>query len=213
MTPPDNDSATRLEVEFWFELASPYSYIAAERIDTSAAALGAVIRWQPFLLGALFKRRPGNATGFQEPPPEERRYRWRDVERLTRQFGLPLVTPSTYPRPSLLAARVALCGMAEGWCRDFALACYRANFAQDRDIADAAILGEILAGLGLDAAAVLAAAQSPENKAALAATVERAAGLGIFGAPSFRVAGELFWGQDRLDQALDWAVRPATRHP
>jgi len=103
--------------------------------------------------------------------------------------------------------------VAEGWCRDFALACFRANFAQDRDIADAAILGEILAGLGLDAAAVLAAAQTPEHKAALAATVERAAALGVFGAPSFRVAGELFWGQDRLDQALDWAVRPAARHP
>jgi 2-hydroxychromene-2-carboxylate isomerase len=202
-----------VEVEFWFELASPYSYIAAARIDALAAAAGVAIRWQPLLLGALFKRRPGNASGFQEALPDERRYRWRDVERLTRHFGLPLATPSTYPRPSLLAARVAQAGMAAGWCRVFALACYRANFGQDRDIADAAVIGDILTGLGLDADAVLAAALAPDNKAALAATVERALSLGIFGAPSFRVADELFWGQDRLEQALDWAARPEIRHP
>ncbi len=201
------------EIEFWFELASPYAYIAAERIAARAALPVLSIRWQPLLLGALLKRRPDNETGFQEPPEDERRYRWRDVERLTARLGLKLTTPTAYPRPSLLATRVALYGMAEGWCPRFALACYRANFAQDRDIADPAVIGEILAGLGLDADAILAAAQSPENKAALAAVVERAAGLGIFGAPSFRVAGELFWGQDRLDQVFDWALNPEARRP
>lgn len=200
-------------IEFWFELASPYAYIAAERIGPLAAAAGVAIRWQPLLLGALFKRRPGNASGFQEAPPDERRYRWRDAERLCARYGLALRTPSTYPRPSLLAARVALVGQAEGWCRSFALACYRANFTQDRDIADPAVIGDVLAGLGLDAAATLAAAQHPDNKVALAATVERALSLGIFGAPSFRVGDELFWGQDRLEQAFDWATKPETRRP
>jgi|GEM_PF-37563 2-hydroxychromene-2-carboxylate isomerase/GNAT superfamily N-acetyltransferase len=201
------------EAEFWFELASPYSYIAAERIEALAAARGVAIRWQPFLLGALFKRRPGNESGFQEAPEPQRRYRRRDVERLTRQFRLPLVPLSVYPRPSLLAARVALAGLAEGWCPRFARACFRANFAEDRDIADATTIGEILTDLGLEADEVLAAARAPENKAALAATVERALDLGIFGAPSFRVAGELFWGQDRLEQALAWAVEAETQAP
>ncbi|MEI9985098.1 MAG: GNAT family N-acetyltransferase [Aliidongia sp.] len=201
------------EVEFWFELASPYCYIAAERIAARAALPNIAIRWQPFLLGALLKRRPGNSSGFQESPEVERRYRWRDTERLAARFGLPLATPSVYPRPSLLAARVALLGTAEGWCSRFALACYRANFAQDRDIADPAVIGDILSGLGLDPAEILPAALVPENKAALAEAVERAAGLGIFGAPSFRVADELFWGQDRLDQAFEWALNPEKRRP
>jgi 2-hydroxychromene-2-carboxylate isomerase len=201
------------EIEFWFELASPYSYIAAERLAARGPLPALAVRWQPLLLGALFKRRPGNLSGFQEPLEDERRYRWRDVERLTARHGLKLKAPEAYPRPSLLATRVALYGMAEGWCQRFALACGRANFAEDRDIADPAVIAEILTGLGLDAGEILPAATSAANKAALAASVEAAAGHGIFGAPSFRVAGELFWGQDRLDQALDWALNPETRRP
>ena len=81
------------------------------------------------------------------------------------------------------------------------------HFADDREIGDAAVIGAILSGMGLDAAAVMAAAGSPEAKTALREATEEAQVRGIFGAPSFTVGDELFWGHDRMDQAIAWAAR------
>ncbi|MGE0723637.1 MAG: 2-hydroxychromene-2-carboxylate isomerase [Alphaproteobacteria bacterium] len=201
------------EIEFWFEFASPYAYLSAARIDRLAAGAPLTIVWRPFLLGPIFARRPGHASPFQEPAPAEAAYRKRDVERCAARDGTPLRWPSTYPRGSLLAARVAHLGVAHGWCRAFARAIFQASFVDDRDIADPQVVGAVLAALGLPAADILARAVDPAHKAALAAAVDEAVGKGVFGAPSFIVAGELFWGNDRLEQAIEWGCAPARRVP
>ena len=121
--------------------------------------------------------------------------------------------PSTYPRSGLLAARVALVAADEGWAPGFTRAAYHANFAEDRDIAAPEIVAGIIAALGREPAAVLARALSPDNKARLVARGEEAIRRGIFGAPSFLVGDELFWGNDRLDQALAWALSPRDLPP
>ena len=195
-------------LDFWFEFASTYCYPAAMRIAPLAAAAGVTVRWRPFLLGPIFK-----AQGWDTSPfniyPDKGRYMWRDLERLCAALDLPFKRPDRFPQGSLLAARVATVGLDEAWGEDFVRAVYRAEFGEGRVISEPTVIGELLAGLGVDPATTLAQAQSDVTKVKLRAQTEDAQRLGIFGAPSFVVNGELFWGNDRLEQALAWTTRPA----
>lgn len=197
---------SRPVVEFWFEFASTYSYLSVMRIERAAAATGVDIEWKPFLLGPVFLALGWNDSPFNIYPPKGR-YMWRDLERLAEKEGLPFRRPSRFPRNGLLAARVALVGVEEGWVAAFARAVMTANFAEDREIGEEAVIVEILGTLGLPGAEVITRAQADANKLALRCQTERAAELGLFGAPSFRVGEELFWGNDRLEDALAWARR------
>lgn len=194
---------------FWYEFASTYSYPAAMRIERCAAAAGVAVEWRPFLLGPIFQRQ-----GWRDSPfnlyPAKGQYMWRDLERLCAAEHLPLRRPSAFPRNGLLAARVALITNEEGWCADFTRAVYHANFAEDREIADAAVIGGILQSLKRDPAPILERAGSTAIKERLRAETEEATARGIFGAPSFTVGDELFWGNDRLEQAIAWAKKAAT---
>ncbi len=191
-------------LDFWFEFASSYSYLAVMRIEPLARAAGVTVKWRPFLLGPVFLSLGWNDSPFNIYPPKGR-YMWRDLARLAARYGLPFKVPSRFPRNGLLAARVALAGADEAWIGDFARAAMRANFAEDRDIADPAVIRAILADLGLPADALLEQAASADTKLALRRQTERASELGLFGAPSFITPdGELFWGNDRLEDALDW---------
>ena len=197
---------SRPVVEFWFEFASTYSYLSVMRIERAAEAAGVDIEWKPFLLGPVFLALGWNDSPFNIYPPKGR-YMWRDLERLAEKEGLPFRRPSRFPRNGLLAARVALVGVEEGWVAAFARAVMTANFAEDREIGEEAVIVEILCTLGLPGAEVITRAQADANKLALRCQTERAAELGLFGAPSFRVGEELFWGNDRLEDALAWARR------
>jgi 2-hydroxychromene-2-carboxylate isomerase len=133
---------------------------------------------------------------------------WRDMERLAAGLNLPFRRPDPFPQNSLLAARVALVGLAQGWGEDFSVAVYTAQFVEDGRIDEPHTLAEILSFMNVDAQAALEAAQSDDIKLRLRSEVEAAQMLGVFGAPSFTTAaGELFWGNDRLEQALAWAKR------
>lgn len=188
---------------FWYDFASTYSYPAAARIEACAAEAGVALAWRPFLLGPIFA-----GQGWADSPfniyPAKGRYMWRDLQRICAREGLGFARPSGFPRNSLLAARVALIAAAEGWCGAFTRAVYRANFAEDRDIAQPEVIAGILAALGQPAPRILAQAGSPEIKQRLRTQNEEAVALDIFGAPSFIAAGELFWGNDRLGEAVAW---------
>lgn len=198
---------SRPVVEFWYEFASTYSWLSVMRIEPLAEAAGVQLEWKPFLLGPVFMALGWNDSPFNIYPPKGR-YMWRDLERLCAKEGLPFRRPSAFPRNGLLAARVALVGVEDGWVAPFARAVMTANFAEDREIAEPAVIREILVALGLSDAEIMARAQADANKLALRCQTERAAELGLFGAPSFRVGEELFWGNDRLADALEWARRP-----
>lgn len=192
-------------IEFWYDFASPYCYLAASRIEALLEKYSFRIIWRPILLGPLLRQRQMNPSSFQNVSPQEACYRQRDIERLCRTYDLPLAWPSTYPRSSLLAARLALIASREDWCSAFTHAIFHANFAEDRDIANETVIADILLSLGRPVDQDLKRAVLPETKEALKARVEQAPRKGIFGAPSFIVSGELFWGNDRLDQAVGWA--------
>jgi 2-hydroxychromene-2-carboxylate isomerase len=199
-----------MTIAFWFEFASTYSYPAAMRIERLCRAAGVPLQWRPFLLGPIFA-----AQGWRDSPfniyPVKGRYMWRDLERLCTALDLPLRRPSVFPRNGLLAARVACLVAEQPWAAEFVRAVYRANFADDRDIADPAVIAALLAAVGQPAESVLAAAATPENKDRLRAQTEEAVRRGIFGAPSLTVGDELFWGNDRIEAAIAWAARGGAR--
>ena len=197
-----------MNVDFWFEFGSTYSYPAAMRIQTLAADLGVQISWRAFLLGPIFRDQGWNDSPFNLFPPKGR-YMWRDLERICAAQHIPFRRPSEFPRNGLLAARVACRFADKPWLPDFVRGIYRANFEQDLDISAPPILAHCLTSLGQEADALLTEAQSPQSKEELRLQTEKASQLGIFGAPSFVVGRELFWGNDRLEDALSWAVRHA----
>lgn len=191
---------------FWFEFGSTYSYLSAARVEDAAAAAGVRVVWEPFLLGPIFARQGWNDSPFNVYPVKGR-YMWRDMERLCVRYDLPFSRPSRFPRNGLLAARVACLARStsEPWLPDFVRAVYRANFAEDREIGEAAEIRSILDSLGEPGESLIERSQEPETKASLHEQSRRAAEIGIFGAPSFVVGDELFWGNDRLEDALAWA--------
>ena len=192
-------------MDFFYEFASTYSYITAMRIAPLAQAAGVTVRWRPFLLGPIFKQQGWDTSPFNLYPAKGR-YMVRDCERQCAALGVAFRLPDPFPQNTLTAARVALAALAEGWGEDFSRAVYRAQFAEGRQIASPDVIREIVRDLGHDDA-VLARAQSDAIKQELRATTEEAQRLGIFGAPSFVAGGELFWGNDRLAQALAHAKR------
>ncbi len=188
-------------MDFWYEFASTYSYPAAMRVARIAEAAGVALRWRPFLLGPIF-----GAQGWNDSPfniyPAKGKYMWRDLERICAAEGLPLKQPVRFPQNGLKAARIAL--VLGGKIGAFTRAVYTANFAEQKDISDDAVLSDILRKLDVNPEDAFVAANTPENKAALKAQTDEAIALGIFGAPSFTVDGELFWGNDRLEEAIGW---------
>ena len=200
---------SRPGLDFWFDFASTYSYLTAMRLDEAAEAAGVAVTWRPFLLGPIFSGQGWNTSPFNLYPAKGR-YMWRDMERLTRERGLPLVQPDPFPQNSVLAARTALAVRKSDAARvpAFCKSLFAAQFGRGSDISDTQTLIDAVAATGLDPASSLELAISPEIKASLRSETELAEGIGIFGAPTFVTSyGELFWGDDRLDQALQWAKR------
>lgn len=190
-------------IEFWFDFASTYSYLSALRIQALAGAAGVSVAWRPFLLGPAFLALGWNDSPFNIYPPKGR-YMWRDLERLCGKYGLAFKRPSKFPRSGLLAARIVCANEEAAWIPDFVGAVFRANFAADRDIGDRAVIADILTSLGQPTDEVIAMAEKAGNKERLRRRSEKAMDLGLFGAPSFIVGEELFWGNDRLEDALSW---------
>jgi 2-hydroxychromene-2-carboxylate isomerase len=192
---------TTPHIEFWFEFASNYSYLSVMRIEREAARAGVKIEWRPFLLGPIFQ-----SFGWSTSPfvlqPWKTDYVWKDMERQCRKYGLAWQRPSTFPRASLLPARVALFGAGKAWMPEFCRRVMQLNFAADRDIAHAACIAEVLGQLGLPAEEIIDEAQGEANKLSLRRQTETARAKGVFGAPSFFVGEDLFWGNDRLEDAL-----------
>lgn len=200
-------------LDFWFDFASTYSYLAAMRIVPLARNASVTVRFRPFLLGPLFKAQGWDTSPFNLFPAKGRNM-WRDVERQCMKLNVSLRRPDPFPQNSLLAARVALVGLSttwgerrgKGWGEEFCRAVFQAEFGEGRQIGDPAVLNDILAKLPVEPATVLGAARTDEIKLSLRKQTEEAQRLGIFGAPSFVTTdGELFWGNDRLESALAWA--------
>jgi 2-hydroxychromene-2-carboxylate isomerase len=189
------------EIEFWFEFGSNYSYLSVMRIEDAAARLNVRIAWKPFLLGPIFR-----ALGMDNSPfvlqKEKGAYVWQDMARQCRKYGLRWTRPTAFPRLGLLPLRVALLGAEQPWMGGFCRRVRELNFVLDQDINSPDHIASILTGLSLPAQKLLINTQEEQTKLRLRQQTEQARSKGIFGAPTFFIGHEMFWGNDRLDDAL-----------
>ncbi len=197
-------------VQFWFEFASTYSYLSVMRLDEIAARREVDVTWKPFLLGPIFKKNGWNTSPFGIYKAKGENM-WRDMERRSAKYGIEFNVPDlgvsgSFPRNSVNATRIAMLGLKEAWGKPFCRAVYVAEFVRGEDIADLKLLEKMALSCGAPGD-IVERSRSEANKAALWARNEEAEGRGIYGAPSFIVGDELFWGDDRLDDALEWAAR------
>lgn len=191
-------------IEFWYDFASTYSWLSAIRIQAMAAEVQCDIAWRPFLLGPIFKAQ-GWATSPFNLYPAKGRYMVRDITRIAENRGRAFLMPDPFPANSLVAARLALT-IGVDRIGDFTRRVYEVQFETGADISQRATLEPLLQAMGLDAVAIFAASETATVKDALRNNTTQAQALGIFGAPTFVTTdGELFWGDDRLEQAFDWA--------
>jgi 2-hydroxychromene-2-carboxylate isomerase len=188
-------------IDFWFEFGSNYSYLSVMRIQDAAARAGARVRWKPFLLGPIFR-----SFGWETSPfvlqKAKGDYVWKDMARQCRKADIPWRQPTTFPRSALLPLRVAILGAEQEWMDAYCRRIMALNFAEDRDIDVPDAVDEVLSELGLPARQILNDALSASNKLKLRQQTEQAQAKGIFGAPTFFVGDDMFWGNDRLDDAL-----------
>jgi len=188
------------QVDFYFDFSSPYSYLAAESIDALAARQGHRVNWIPMMLGVIFKT-TGSAPLTQQHPWRAS-YSVMDFQRSAEMAGVPFRYPSRFPQAGHNAARVLLWlqQTAPEKAKAFTLAVFRSLFVHDGDIQDAGNLAAIGRTLGIDEAALRASMQDPAVKQRLAANNDDATARQVFGAPTFFVGTEQFWGHDRMPQ-------------
>lgn len=191
------------QIEFWYEFASGYSHITAGRIEELAKSNNIEIIWRPFLLGPIFKSQGWDTSPFNIYESKGK-YMWKDLERQCIKYKIKYKRPSVFPRLSLPATRVALITLEQGWCAEFTKRIFAANYTHDLEISDNEIISGIINDLGRSGQEIIKLSQSPQIRLKLREQVDEAVSKGIFGAPSFIVNGELFWGNDRLEDTIEF---------
>jgi 2-hydroxychromene-2-carboxylate isomerase len=184
-------------LEFFYDYASPYSYLADTQVEALTERTGAELVYRPILLGAVFKA-TGNRSPIQEPVEAKRRHSSFDIPRWAAYYGVPLRFNPHFPINTLTLMRLAHAAQRANVFAPFHRAAFSAMWEQERDMGNPEVVAEVLEEAGLDARALLEAAQDPEIKQALKQATEEAIELGAFGVPTFRVGDELFFGNDRL---------------
>jgi 2-hydroxychromene-2-carboxylate isomerase len=190
------------EIEFWFSVGSTYTYLTVSRLGQMEAASGVHFRWRPFSVLSIMQEM--NNIPFSTKPAKAA-YMWRDIERRASFHGLSIGLPVPFPLKNFdLANRVAVLGETEGWCADYVRATYRRWFVDGTEAGSEPNLSESLVEIGQDPARVLPLARSDSIASAYDAATDEARRLNIFGVPTFVTRGEVFWGDDRLEDAVAW---------
>jgi 2-hydroxychromene-2-carboxylate isomerase len=198
-------------IDFWFTMGSTYSYLSVMRLADLERSTGIPFRWRPFHLLVILQDM--KHVPFADKPAKSA-YMWRDIARRAAMYAIPASVPAPYPAKQSVAANlVAIVGMREGWGADFVRAAYRRWFQLGQETGSEPNVSESLRDIGQDPKRVLALANSPETNAALNAETDAAKDLGIFGSPTFAVGRELFWGDDRLEDAISWCRHGCVRLP
>ncbi len=187
-------------VEFYFDLSSPYSYLAATQIEAVAARHGASVAWKPVVLAAVFKA-ADNHMPAQSPP--KAKYMFDDLARWAKKYGVPFTMASRFPMNTVRPERLVIAAESTGRAGELALALFRGMWVDDLDIASEGEMRAIASRAGFDADALLAAIETPAVKDRLRAYTDEAIARGVFGAPAMVVGDQLFWGNDRLDFVED----------
>ncbi len=193
------------KLDFFFYFGSTYTYLTVMRIEEVAHKAGVGVRWRPFNVRQIMIEMDN--IPFRTKPIKAK-YMWRDLERRAARFGIPFPEPPEYPvDPEGLANRVGTVAAQRGWCPDYTRASYRAWFLENKPLGVPEHVTEVLASLGKAPDEIIALAESSDARARYDAETNEARRLGIFGSPTFVIGEEIFWGDDRLEDALEWSAR------
>ncbi len=182
-------------VDFFFDLSSPYSYLAATQLPGIAERAKATIRWRPMVLAAVFKASGNVMPAACEP---KARHMLVDLDRWAKKYGVPFVMSSHFPLNAIKPERLILAAEDSGRVGELALALFRGMWVDDRDISSELEMRTLAESVGLDGTALFAAIETQPVKDRLRANTDEAIARGAFGAPAMFVGDELFWGNDRL---------------
>lgn len=180
-------------LDFFYDLASPYSYLASTQLRGLEQRTSARARLFPVTLGGMRK-----ATGHQMPPPSQLKYMSEDTARWARQYGVPMQIPKAFPVSTIQALRACIAAEAAGRGEDAMHALFRTYWAEGEDLSNPAVVERALTAAGLEGKALVARTEDPEIKDRLRRNTELAVSRGVFGVPTFFVGERSFWGNDRL---------------
>jgi len=181
------------QFDFFYDLGSPYSFLASTQLAGIEHRTGARARLLPITLGGLRK-----ATGHQMPPPQQLKYMSQDIARWAADYGVDMRIPGTFPASTITGLRACLAAERQGKGREAMHALFRAYWTEDQDISNAAVIERVLTGSGLDGKGLVAATSEQEIKDALRRNTDLALSRGVFGVPTIFVGERSFWGNDRL---------------
>ncbi len=191
-------------IDFWFSIGSTYTYLTVSRINELSKQEGLLFNWHPFSVRKIMM----DMDNIPFTPPSKKiksDYMWRDIERRAAFYGFNPKIPAPYPLTQFdLANKIAVFGMNEGWGIDYVISTYKRWFEQGKEPATEPNLSEILHELKLNKDEVIAQAQSTEIENKYLENTEKAYSLGVFGSPTFIFEGEVFWGDDRLEDCIKW---------
>ena len=195
-------------IDFWFSIGSMYTYLTVMRLPEVAANSGITFRWRPFSVRAIMIE----MDNIPRNKPLKLAYMWRDLARRAQTHGFPFRQQPSYPLQNFdLANRIAVVGAEEGWCADYTRTAYRRWFLDNDEAGSETNNRASLSEIGQDPGRVIERASADEVGARYLAATDEARKLGIFGAPTFVIGNELFWGDDRLDDAIAWQKRALGR--
>ena len=191
------------EIDFWYSIGSTYSYLTIMRLKDFQETHGVVIRWRPFDVRHVMVEQKN--IPFTNKPVKSA-YMWRDIQRRAQLYGQSPKLPAPYPLHGLvLANRVAIVGVEQGWVEQYTRATYKRWFELGQPAGEEPNISSSLQEIGCDPDKILAAAGSDNAAKALSRATDEAMELGVFGSPTFVVDGEVFWGDDRLEDAITWS--------
>jgi len=194
------------EIEFWFSIGSTYTYLSVTRLKEVEQKYEVKFSWQPFSVRKIMLE----MDNVPFPPTKKVKadYMWRDIERRANSYGFEAKVPAPYPLKEFnLANKIAVIGMQEGWCSDYVIVTYRRWFVAGLEPGSEPNVSESLREIDQDPERALELAADENIHKAYLSQTEQAQTKRIFGSPSFIVDGELFWGDDRLEDAVNWALR------
>ena len=189
-------------IDFWFSIGSTYTYLSVMRLPKIEESAGINVEWRPFSVRAIMMQMDNIPFANK---PIKAKYMWRDIERRAQAYGIKASLPVPYPLEQFdLANRVAILGRQDGWCRDYVTVSYRKWFQDGQSPGSEPNLTDSLTEIDQCPESVISAAKSSDIEACYQQATAEALSLGVFGAPTFVVGEELFWGDDRLEDAVSW---------
>ena len=188
------------EIEVFFDCSSPWTYLAFENLLKLQAELGFAIRWRPILVGGIFNSvNPSVYQSRETPVPAKAAYMKKDLADWARSAGLKILfPPSVFPVNSVKAMRGCVWLEPQGKLVDFARTCFEAYWSDDLDIAQDAVLRDLVAGIGVDEVAFFAGIAEPSVKEQLRLNTDEAIARGAFGSPTIFIGQDMYFGNDRL---------------